>query len=426
MSQLLTCLVVVLLLCSSRAAAQAVDSEPLAVTVSADRHLSIDTGADVTFAAASGAASLEDRVLSRLKLKDRPRVGLPARIALTVFLDHPVAIFLVVFDHEAYGHGGRAREFGARASVRLGSPWKFDPLFKGGTRFGGGAVWDRELPLDDQLQVYTGGVEANTRSATIVERELVAGSAARGTQLLYFIRSRSYASYYVLSHTPDPSRDPGRFYDEWSGGGDVARYLGYLNTKYYGENGVTPLSSSPTVQAEYRRLRWQAWINAADPGTYLAAWTLVRQIATGDARTSLPLPSIAGRRVLPILAADWTPDGGSISLETVFSRKIGQTAGPRWFSIIVRNGNGPGGRFWSAGGATEMLAALKDFRIGGEAEVWNQPSYGAGGGAYLRTVATQGQLRGLLFDLGVKTKGHWPGRPVASGLILRAGYRFAY
>src|SRR5712691_9275383 len=68
-------------------------------------------------------------------------------------------------------------------------------------------------------------------------------------------------------------------------------------------------------------------------------------------------------------------------LEMVFGRNIGQTSGPRWFSIIVRNGNGPGGRFWSAGGATEMFAAWKDFRIGGEAEVWNQPSHGTGGGA---------------------------------------------
>jgi hypothetical protein len=134
---------------------------------------------------------------------------------------------------------------------------------------------------------------------------------------------------------------------------------------------------------------------------------------------------MAGRRVLPIVTADWTPDGGGVSLETVFSRKIGQTSGPRWFSIIVRHGNGPGGRLWSAGGATEMFAEWKDFRIGGEAEVWNQPSHGTGGGAYVRAVATKGHVRGLLFDLGMKTKGHWPGRPAASGPILRVGYRFA-
>jgi hypothetical protein len=71
-----------------------------------------------------------------------------------------------------------------------------------------------------------------------------------------------------------------------------------------------------------------------------------------------------------------------------------------------------------------MFAALKNFRIGGEAEGWNQPSHGAGRGAYVRAVATQGHLRGLLLEVGVKTKGHWPGRPAASGLILRAGYRF--
>src|SRR5712692_6914314 len=61
-------------------------------------------------------------------------------------------------------------------------------------------------------------------------------------------------------------------------------------------------------------------------------------------------------------------------------------------STCTRNGVsqiGPGRRLWNVGGATEMFAALKDFRIGGEAEGWNQPSHGTGGGAYLRAVATK-------------------------------------
>lgn len=76
------------------------------------------------------------------------------RIARTLLLDHPIAVFMVVLQHEAYGHGGRAREFGAHASVKMGS-------------------------------------------------------------LVYFVRSRLYPSYYVLVNTPSPINQRDQFYREW-------------------------------------------------------------------------------------------------------------------------------------------------------------------------------------------------------------------
>lgn len=399
------------------------EGNPFPITLSVDPHLSIETGADLTLAASTFLADLEGRVFSHLKLNGR--VGIPLRIGWTLLIDHPIALFMVVLQHEAFGHAGRAREFGSSASCRMGSPWTVDALFKGSTRFGSGTNYDpRSLSLEDQIRMSIGGVESNARSATLIERELVAGSTMRPLQLLYFIRSRSYASYYVLVNTPDPISHPERFYGEWSGGGDVADYLGQLNTKYHAETGITPTGSSSTVIAEYRRLRWQAWLNLVDPGAWLSLWSVARQVWTGEEPASLPLPHLAGRRFLPILTSDWTPDGGMISIETVFSRKLGQVSGPRWFSLVTRQGNGPGGRLWSVGAATESFAAWKSIRLGGEVEAWNQPSHGTGGGANLWLSVTRGWSKGLLLNAGLKSGGHWPGRPAESGVFFRVGYRF--
>jgi hypothetical protein len=304
----------------------------------------------------------------------------------------------------------------------MGSPWTVDALFKGGTRFGGGASWERNDSPEERMRISIGGTESNARSATLIERDLVAGRSMQPMQLLYFIRSRWYASQYVL-RTPSPITDPAGFFDE-SHGGDVATYLGDLNRKYYGESGITPQGSPETLLAEYRRLRRQAWLNVLDPGPWLSLWNVGRHVAIGEAPSPLPLARIAGRRFLPIVTADWMVDGGAISVETVFSRTRGQPSGPRWFSFVVREGNGPGGRLWGAGAATEMFATWKYLRMGGEIEAWNQPSYGFGAGAHVRMVVTRGRPRGLLFDVGLKSDGHWPGRPAEPGAFVRIGYRF--
>ena len=54
----------------------------------------------------------------------RRAVGIPIRIVRTIALDHPLAYWLVVLQHEGFGHGGRAREFGSSADVHMGSPWQ--------------------------------------------------------------------------------------------------------------------------------------------------------------------------------------------------------------------------------------------------------------------------------------------------------------
>lgn len=391
------------------------------ITVSADPYTSIDTGADLTFAAISALARLEDRAFSRLK-RDW-RTDLPIGILKTVLLDHPIAIFMLVVQHEAFGHGGRAREFGANATFRMGSPWTRNALFNGGTRFGGGASWDGVQTHEQIGRIYAGGTEANTRSATHIERDLVAGTSMEPVQLLYFIRSRWYPSQYVL-RTPHPARDPAGFFAEASGG-DVANYLGELNYKYYGASGITADGVSATLLTEYERLRRHAMVNLAGPGAWLALWGVASRANIGEVAKPIPLPRIAGWRFLPVISADWMVDGGAISVETMFGRGPNQSWGPRWFSLVGRQGHGPGGRFWNAGGATERIATWRSLHVAGEVEMWKQPSFGFGAGVNAQVVVSQGLLKGLLVHGGLKSDGDWPGRPANGGGFFRVGYRYS-
>jgi hypothetical protein len=327
---------------------------------------------------------------------------------------------MLVMHHEAFGHGGRAREFGADATFRMGSPWTPNALFYGGTRFGGGASWGGSaVTFEERGRIYAAGTEANTRSATHVEREFVAGTRLRMAELLYYLRSRWYVSQYVL-RTPNPATDPAGFFAE-SSGGDVANYLGELNRKYYGETGITPTGVSPTLLNEYRRLRRHAFINLATPGAWLALWSAGRDVSIGSDVRPVPAFRIGTRRFLPLVNADWMVDGGAISIEAIFS---GSADRARWFSVVTRQGNGPGGRFWNAGAATDRIAQWPWLSLGGEIEMWSQPSFGAGGGVNAHLVVRAGPIRGLQFFGGAKSDGDWPGRPANGGGFFRVGYRY--
>lgn len=345
-------------------------------------------------------------------------------------LDHPIAVFMVVAQHEAFGHGGRAREFGADATFRMGSPWTVNALFNGGTRFGGGASWGgRAVTLEERGRIYAGGTEANTRSATLIERELVAGTRFRTAELLYYLRSRWYPSQYVL-RTPDPAVDPAGFFAE-SSGGDVANYLGELNRKYHGETGIAPTGVSLTLLNEYRRLRRHALINLATPGAWLALWSAGRDAAIGGDVKPVPAFRIGDRRFLPLVNADWMVDGGAVSIEAIFSgrprnknARVLSDVEARWFSILTRQGNGPGGRFWNVGAATDQVARWRALSLGGEVEWWRQPSFGTGAGVNAHLSVHGGWINGLQIYGGFKADGDWPGRPANRGGFVRLGYRY--
>jgi len=357
--------------------------------------------------------------------------GAAARMTRTLVWDAPMAWWFGVALHESFGHGGRGREFHTSPGVHLGSPW--------GGRNSYASFNLAGTSTEERLYLYAGGVEANTLAATLLERRAVEGVRMRPIELLYLASNRLVASDYVLRTTPNPGREPGRFYAEYSGGGDVANYLGLLHELHGAGSGITPASADATIDREYRHLRRQAYWNLLDPGVWWALASAMRLSVSGDDTAPLPLPRAGRFRVLPALSSEWTPSGGETSLEWIMAPAIaGQAppaaaptqtptdvaARPRTFSIVARRGAGPSGAFGALGAAAEDIVSTGRVTFGGAAETWHDPRNGLGGGARLRARLTSGPLRGLYFDLGAKSQGYWIGQPATPGPYAAFGLLF--
>lgn len=392
--------------------------------------LDAESGARLVSSAVTATGWGEERLF-------RPLVPGPGAFTLravrTLAWDAPMAWWFGVALHEGFGHGGRGREFHTSPSVHLGSPWGGRDSFASFNLQG--------TSTEEALYVFAGGTEANTLAATLLERRAVEGVRLRPIDLLYLASNRLVASDYVLRTTPNPRSRPGRFFSEYQGGGDVARYIGLLHELHGDGTGITPASSDGIVDREYRRLRRQAYWNALDPGLWWALGSAMRMIARGDDGPPLPLPRAGRFRVLPVLSTEWTPSGGGTSLEWIMAPTMNaarptaeasssaagmHATAPRTFSIVARRGRGPSGPFGALGAVAEDFLDAGSFSFGGAGELWHDPRNGAGAGARFRARLTRGSLRGLYFDVGVKSQGYWIGQPATPGPYMAIGLVNAY
>jgi hypothetical protein len=370
-----------------------------------------ESGARLVSSAVTGTAAGEERLFGPL---GPGAGGVLCRAARVLVWDAPMAWWFGVALHEGFGHGGRAREFNASPGVHLGSPWGGRDSF---------ASFDLErTSSEERLYIYIGGTEADTLAATLLERRAVEGVRMRPIEHLFLLSNRLVASDYVLRTTPDPRTEPARFHGEYQGGGDVANYLGYLHEMQDGGSGITPAGVDATIEREYRRLRRQAYWNLLDPGAWWALASALRQTARGDDTAAIPLPRAGRYRFLPVLSSEWTPSGGGTSLEWIMA-PVGPR--PRTLSFVARRGRGPAGWFAALGASAEDILPVGGFRIGGAAETWSEPRGGLGAGVRLRARLVRGSLRGLYFDLGVKSQGYWIGQPATPGPYAAVGLLYA-
>jgi hypothetical protein len=393
------------------AAARADETIPPRYELYFSAALDAESGARLVSSAVTGTAAGEARLFR--PLGPGPG-GTAARMTRTFVWDAPMAWWFGVALHESFGHGGRGREFNTSPGVHLGSPW--------GGRDSYASFDLAGTSTEERLYIYVGGTEANTLAATLLERRAVEGVRMRPIELLHLASNRLVASDYVLRTTPDPDNEPGRFYAEYSGGGDVANYLGLLHELHRGGSGIAPASVDATIDREYRRLRRQAYWNLLDPGLWWALASALRLGVNGDDAAPLSLPRVGRFRVLPVLSSEWTPSGGETSLEWIMAPA--RDARPRTFSIVARRGAGPSGAFGALGAAAEDIVSTGRVTIGGAAEAWHDSRGGLGGGGRLRARLTRGPLRGLYFDLGAKSQGYWIGQPATPGPYAAVGVFF--
>jgi hypothetical protein len=411
-------------LCAGALIAVMVSSEAAAQTAAqvtpalVDRDLTVGAGATLAVAAGDLVARLESAVVPDRIVDEhgvvRRTADVAYRSAKLLFFDKPQEDWLMVANHEVFGHGGRVRElFDGYLQFHIDAPKPYGD--------GGGVTTyapERDPTVHELQAVSVAGMEVNSVGAAILsrrafrERMLTPRAALR--YLLFELDGFDY-----IQHTSDEPQRPGH---------DVSDFVVLYNLSA-GAAGADEISPE--------KLRHESWISLANPMIASAVISIGGYLATGRTETHVLALPVAGWDVMPAMRYRLAPFGTEWAIVTDVAK------GRRSGQLNVRSGRAPLTHPW---GISAILDGFQwsgwTFEIGGD--VWRQPplALGAvpdfgidvvgkelewGGAARVRFESPGVRLWksapavSLVIDGGGKSQGFIAGEPLDGGLVLRAG-----
>lgn len=379
-----------------------------------DRYLGPAAGADNLLLAYGALSRIENRLLpTRLFEEERlftRMLSIGYRLVKMNYIDLPAAYYLHIVQHEAFGHGWRAREAGyGEIEYDMPLPPPYGP--------GGGKTSFNPTgfvrSLDDSLAMSMAGIEAGDILAQRQRnRFLREGSMDYPGALVYLNASLGLANYAAATDT----------YEEDTGN-DVSNWITFVNWKA----GRAP-ESDPWYSLS--DLKEHSLIALADPFFWYSAWTMGRYLWNGSMRWRQPMIPLGPVRWLPSLGYRLSPFGGQYLAENLL------TLGPRAATLRAAWGDGELGSSWGADAEARDLIRWRGWSLDAALRAWSQPlspeegdppppiasRFGAGlsAAAVSPALFTVFPLR-VAAGFSTKRAGYVPGESLESDFALRMG-----
>ncbi len=378
-----------------------------------DPDLSMDPGVRTTTSLARTLYRYDDVLHGEEHDQDAP-AAIAGRSLKVLLLDAPLASVAVIFSHEVYGHGARAREQGLSPTYQFRLVQPYATLFGQHDVLVGEATFERQGQEDRDLALVTGGIEADYRTAYWLTHDLVQHSGAHyGDLLLYATARLSYAATLL---NPGGPREPSN---------DVHNYVGLLQTRF------NRWTQKDKERIESRLSTAYVW-NLLDPMLLFAAYAVVvDHVGHGRRWTHAPLPSVGEVRFLPWSSVTLGPFGLEHQLD-LFLQSDGV--------VLDAYGRIGSSRLASSTGAGLRVSGLEPtpfLQWDAHIDAWSQPEtltqernaferpQRLGGNIGTETTFALSPTTGFVLAVAYKTRGHLPGRPLGNGMHSYAGLRWS-
>jgi hypothetical protein len=376
-----------------------------------DRHMTVGAGAAVAGTVGGLVAAAEDSIVPHRLFGEsgaaRRTANVLYRLLKFTYFDMPQEQFLLVANHEVFGHGARLRErFDGSIGYRIDAPF---PYGEGGGATTFSIVTDEGVTTTEWLAVTVAGMEANAVAAGLIAHRGFVSGRMRTRDAMRYVAFELDTMSYVLETGDEPEEL----------GHDVSDFLRTYNV-------VSEFAGAQTLTA--KRLRREVLVGLANPMVGYALFGIGRYIWNGATDTPVPALGISGVRLLPYVRYRLTPYGTEWALVSELAGRIHPV------QIEARFGRAPGTSPFGFGLRRENLATVRQWRVDAAVELWRQPPLDGTTDA-LRW-GTQLRARGerplsrtwfgdapitVIIDLAFKTEGFVPGEPLRTGIVVRGG-----
>jgi hypothetical protein len=384
-----------------------------------DRDLSVGAGATLAAAAGLFVETVEQPLVPNRLFEEqgvaRRSGNIAYRAARLVYFDWPQEAWLLVANHEVFGHGARVRElFGGYVRYRIDAPGPYGA--------GGGATFYEigpDVTVHDLQAISVAGMEVNAVAAEQIAAMAFGTGRISSRTAIRYLGFELDAFDYIRGTLDEDDR----------GGHDVADFIELYNL------GAEIVDAEPLTA---RTLRRQTLVSLANPMLVSAVIGIGRYLATGVTDSPVLALGIGPVRMMPVTRYRLTPFGPEWALtsDVAIGAHVGQ--------VSVRVGRAPLARPFGAGVSYSGLR-VGAWLLGVALQGWRQPplARGAtpdfglsligrdldwGGRVRVRAESPLAKLGWsdspltLVVDAGLKSNGFVVGEPIEPGLVLRAGF----
>jgi hypothetical protein len=339
-----------------------------------------------------------------------------------ILLDVPISLYLMVWNHEYFGHGASIRELGGQVvDYYVSMPWPYEPDFNGYTSYYPGN-WSG---FEKATVAMAGMVGNEVLSESLLEQQFRSGELTIHESLLMFFVSQDFQNYVRITKHEDLKTD---LYDS---NGDVANYLEHVN-EAYGYNSYYG-NGDNNYELTLDELKNMADMNRLSPTTLLGYAVILRYVLTGDKEFAFPYWEYKSNQIFFDLRPQLTPFGTAWEL-SFLTKKQKSDFVSRYF---VQQSTGDFSNFWMTGFTKDVLYEREGLRVGLDVAVWQQPNMDADTPLELKTGALckvkssfpldidELAVRGLV-NIGFKSEGYYRFYPIAKGLFFEMGISFSF
>jgi hypothetical protein len=255
------------------------------------------------------------------------------------------------------------------------------------------------------------GNEANTiLSHSLRLKWIERGKINYRETVLYSLAAQNISIYILLTRVYNRNH------------GDIVVYLDQINTLYAGTGAV--LSTDDLVRCSL--------VNLLDPFQYFAiAAYFYSYLYQGEEEFTLPMFDLWGIHYLPAFHLILTPFGPEFYLDNYF------TIDKILLYNYLRYGFPVFYSFYGIGFQIQNICITEFFHLNARIDVWNQPGFNYGSGSNLinssggwgfavttGAVFSFSEKAAVTAEIGYKTDGFLPGKPLNNGIIFSTGLVF--
>lgn len=364
-----------------------------------DSYFSARSGSSIISSVNNALFWSEDQLIEQASPIDQPWSGILRTLELGLLV-LPINDVLFLWQHEFFGHGARAREFGLETSWPEYHSW---PL-----PYGAGLAAISHNDANNELQellIILGGVEGASVLADDINMNSWRHKKIYAKSSFMQILASQNITGYLWIFSPETMDENLR------DGHDMVSYVKAVN-KMYG-----------TEKLNLSYLNWSVAANLLDPYFYLSFYSMYKYVIDGSPNNSFPYFSFGqGVSYLPGVRYILSPFGPEYHLNnylTIFDRNL---------LAYIRYGSLSDTKFYGLGAKGDVYR-YKDLNVGAELHLWRQPqmlseSFGdAQFGIYCAMLMDYQPVDFLSLNgqVGYKTPGYVLGERIDSGFIWRAG-----